>query len=287
MHPIGIFFALVALISWGIGDFFIQRTSRDYGIWPSTFCITAFGAVVLFPFVINHIPAIFSSVKLWSLLVLGLGTLAAGLVTFGALKKGKIAVIEPIMSFELPLTILLAVVLVHENMTNLQMVLVFFVFGGILLLGYKNGMKAKHLLEKGAFLALLAALLQAGVNFVTGLSSQGIGPVETIWFVDTFVAVVCILYFTSTQTWHSLIAHVRKHTRESLAVAVFDNGAWVAYSAATVFIPISLVVTISESYIIITILLGVIINKEKLGKHQWIGVIITLVSVLILASISS
>ncbi len=287
MSILGISFALLALLCWGFGDFFIQKTSRDFGIWPSTFCVTAAGAIILFPFIAKNLPALFASANLWHLLLLGIGTLTVGLVTFDALKTGKIAVVEPIMSFELPLTVLLVVLVLKESMTSLQMLLVAFVFGGILLVGYTGGMKTRHLFEKGALIALLAALLQAFVNFGTGLFSQEIGPVMTIWFVHTFVALVCVIYFTVTQTWHGLVKHVRQHPYESVAVAILDNAAWIFYASATVLIPISLAVTISETYIILTIILGVLINKERLMQHQWLCIILALVSVFILSAISS
>jgi drug/metabolite transporter (DMT)-like permease len=287
MHVLGIIFALFALVSWGIGDFLIQKTSRDYGIWPSIFCVAIFGSVVLFPFVYTKIPFIIDSANIWFMFILGIGTLLAGLATFDSLKQGKIAIVEPILSFELPVTIFLAVILIHEKMSLVQILLVVLIFSGILLLSYNRKAKARHFLEKGALLAVLAALLQAGVNFITGLSSKEIGPVETIWFVDTFVACACLFYFTVTRTWHSVIEHIHQHTYESIGVAVFDNAAWVAYSAATVIIPISLAVTISESYVIVTILLGVILSRERLVKHQWVGVVVTIISVLILSSISS
>lgn len=283
---LGIIFALLALICWGFGDFFIQRTSREFGVWPSTFCITAAGALILFPFVFKSLPTLFSSPTIWLLLALGVGTLIVGLVTFDALKLGKISVIEPIMSFELPLTVLLVVIILRENITSIQTLLIAFVFGGILLVGYTGNAKARHLLEKGALMALLAALLQAGVNIATGFSSQEIGPVETIWFVHTFVAIICVFYFSFTNTWHGLVKHVGQHPYETTAVAILDNAAWVFYAFATTLIPISLAITISESYIILTIILGVIINKEKLLHHQWVGVILSLVAVIILSSIS-
>lgn len=286
MHYLGLLFAFFAFLGWGFWDFLIQRTSRAGGIWASTFCVTAAGAIILFPFVFKSIPTLFGWENFWFLLALGAGTLVVGLVTFAALKAWKIAVIEPIMSFELPLTVLLVVLLIREHISNFQMLLIAFVFGGILLVGYTGGVINRRLFEKGALLALLAALLQAGVNFAVGLSSQSVGPIETIWFAHTFVAYSCIVYFTVTQTWHSFFIHVKQHPYDSFMVAMLDNAAWVFYAAATTFIPISFAVTVSEAYIVLTIILGVLINREKLLVHQWIGVAISLASVLVLSAIS-
>jgi uncharacterized membrane protein len=47
--------------------------------------------------------------------------------------------------------------------------------------------------------------------------------------------------------------------------------------------PISISVAISESYIIIAVLLGYFVNKEKLRKHQIIGLTLAIVSAVYLA----
>jgi len=69
MQPgLGILMILLAIIGWGLGDFFIQKCARKYGDWEPLFAITLFGAIVLFPFVYKDIPAIFSfSSSFWIL----------------------------------------------------------------------------------------------------------------------------------------------------------------------------------------------------------------------------
>lgn len=42
-HYIGILFAFIALISWGFGDFFIQKTTRIIGSWKALFFIGIVG----------------------------------------------------------------------------------------------------------------------------------------------------------------------------------------------------------------------------------------------------
>ncbi len=284
MNSFGIMYALVALVSWGFGDFFIQRTSRDFGIWPSLFCITGAGSIVLLPFVFGEIPLM---VFFWPFLFLVAAlTLVVALLEFKALQIGKLTVIEPILSFELPLTVLLGITLLGEHLTWYQGGLIALVFLGILLVAYSGKIKAHHFWEHGAILALMATVVMAFVNFTTGLASRSVGPVATIWFVHTVIAVCCILYFTYSRSWWSFFHHIRKHPAESVAVALFDNCAWLAYSFAVILIPISLAITISESYIILAVMLGVVFNHERLKKYQWIGIILTLSAVLVLSFIS-
>jgi len=45
MSFIGVILAVVALFSWGFGDFFIQKSARSLGTWQALFLICLFGAI--------------------------------------------------------------------------------------------------------------------------------------------------------------------------------------------------------------------------------------------------
>ena len=66
----------------------------------------------------------------------------------------------------------------------------------------------------------------------------------------------------------------------------FDNAGWLAFAFATTFISISIATTVSESYIILGFLLGVLVNREKLRTHQFLGIILVILSILGLSAIS-
>lgn len=68
--------------------------------------------------------------------------------------------------------------------------------------------------------------------------------------------------------------------------SILDNTAWVAFAFATIFIPISIATTISESYIALAVFLGIFINREKLRPHQMIGVVLALVGVIALSALT-
>jgi drug/metabolite transporter (DMT)-like permease len=51
--------------------------------------------------------------------------------------------------------------------------------------------------------------------------------------------------------------------------------------------PIAIVTALSESYIIIAVILGLSLNKEKIGKHQKVGLAIALISAITLSYFGS
>lgn len=286
MYSYGIIFAIIAMICWAFGDFFIQKTSRQYGVWTSLFSIVFLGAVALFPFAIKDIPVIMNSVHLPILVIFSLATCVVALVGFKAFQVGKMVVVEPIMSFELPLTVMLGVVILKESLTPFQIVLIAVAFLGVLLTSSKNIFRTKISLEQGVFWAMGATLLMAFVNFTTGLASQRVGAIGAIWFMNVLLTIICVVYFSVTRSWVRVIGNIKRHPKESLLVSVFDNGAWLAYSASVIIIPISLAITISEGYIALAMILGVLINKERLSRLQWIGGGMSFIAVIVLAFIS-
>ncbi len=103
---VGIGLAFVAMLCWGIGDFWIQKSTRKVGDLEALFFVTAFGALVLLPFVYRDIPALFaeSSQALMVLGVLCVVLFIAAILDFEALRVGKLAIVEPIWSFEVPVS---------------------------------------------------------------------------------------------------------------------------------------------------------------------------------------
>lgn len=289
MPQIGILFALVALVSWGLGDFFIQKTARIVGSWKALFFIGFLGFLVLFPFVKNDLGSL-QIADILLLTLLGVVVIFAALFDFEALRQGKIAIVEPIIGLELPITVGLGVTLGTDKLTLPQTLLILTTFIGIVLavtLHHTHLHYHKRLIEKGVILAGIGAIGLALTNFLVGFSSQTISPLMTIWFAHTLIAVVCGCYLVIKGELKSLIKDIRRNPKPIIGESIFDNLGWVAYAIATTTIPISIAITISESYIALAVLLGFVVNRERLQSHQIIGVIIAIVSVILLSSIAS
>lgn len=295
MNPtLGLLAAFGAFLSWGIGDFAIQRSARAVGSMAALFGITALGAIVLFPFAAPHLPAVFHSIYLLGLLLLTvLITLFAAVFEFEALKKGKIAVIEPIMCLELVVTVGISIVLLKEKITTVQFLLMGLIFFGILLTVIRHEprhwwdwWRKKRRLERGVLLALLAAITMGVTNVVTGRSSQETNPIAAIWFIHTNLALICLIWFIMNHNARTAMREIRIHWRPVLAESVFDNAAWLSYAAAVTYFPISITNALTEGYIVLASLLGIIFNREHVQTHQGIGMLLTIISAIVLAAIA-
>ena len=283
----GILFALAALLSWGLGDFLIQRSARKFGDWIALLYITAFGSIVLFPFVYRDLVRAWDS-HIVLLLVAGCVILLAALLDFEALRVGKISVIEPIYALEIVVTVVLSMYVIHEKLTLLQILLVGSSIIGIFLVSTKSLHHVKKIhLEKGVWYALFASLGMGAVNFLFGLGARAISPLMINWFTSTFIAIVALVYLISASRLREVIADFRQNKRLIFNVSFFDNLAWIMFSFATLYIPIAIATSVSEGYIALASFLGFYFNREKLAYHQIFGLLLVIISIVALGSITA
>lgn len=193
MPASGLFAAFVALISWGIGDFSVQRAVRGVGSTVALFAISAFGTVVLLPFAWKSIPTIFVSQQAWILLALAAAVMTiAAFFEFRSLQVGKLAVQEPVLSFELVLTVAIGVALLGDRLSMTQLLFAAIVFFGITLTVYQKQHRQwwqRHRgrlhLEPGVLFALAGTVFMTFTNVLTGLGSQAIANgYAAIWFIN-------------------------------------------------------------------------------------------------------
>lgn len=283
-HPVGILFALGAMFGWALGDFSIQRATRAVGTVRALFYISVLGGVGLLPFIWNEfVPSFHDFSGLPILVLAGLLLSFTALANFEGLKKGKLSVVLPMNGIELIVTVGLAVGLGHERYPNAVYGLIFLVFLGLALttmLSVKNLKKIAW--EKGAFWALMGAFGLGASNYTIGLSSRAYSPLFTIWFTSIIIAIFAAFIMLKRGTFARVRQDFKNHFPIIATQSFLDNLAWISYAFATVSIPIGIATTISEGYLALGTLLGVVINKEKLKKHQYFGITVTISGVLAL-----
>lgn len=290
MHILGIIFAFGALLSWGIGDFFIQKSARAVGTWKALFYIGVPGTIILLPFVYQElVHSIALRENLLLLVLAGFITFVAGLFDFEALKQGKIAIVEPILSVELLVTVALSALLAGERLTLTQIILILVVFIGITLTiteHHTHLQYHKRIFEKGAILAGIGAIGMALTNFLVGRSSQATSPLLSLWFVWTFFTIASFIYLSWKGELKTIKQDLQQYSVLLTTQSIFDTLAWFLFASAVRYIPISIATTISEGYVALAVCLGFFINKEKLKYHQTFGAIIVIGSVILLSTIT-
>ncbi|MFA5999577.1 MAG: DMT family transporter [Candidatus Paceibacterota bacterium] len=282
----GILLALIALFSWGLGDFLIEKSTRKFGDWIALFYITTFGSIVLFPFILNDF-VIYFNIHFFLLLLSSFVMLLGALLDFEALKVGKISIVEPIYALEIVVVVFLSIFIINEKLNLLQTLLVIASMIGIFLVSTKSFSHFKNIkTEKGVWYAASAAICMGTATFLFGLSARETSPLFINWFVDIFIMISTLIYLTVNSRLKEIVIDMKENKRLIFSVSFFDNLAWIMFSFATLFIPIAVATTISEGYIAFASFLGVTFNKEKLKYHQIFGFFITFVSIIMLSMIT-
>lgn len=281
----GALFAFTALIAWGVGDFLIQKSTRKFGDWLAIFYIASFSVVALLPFVYKDLGQLFHNGRsLIFLLGVSVVILFAALFDFEALKRGKLSIIEPINALELPVAVALATFILGEPISVQQTIFIAVLIAGIALLSIKSFHNLKKIhLERGVRFAFVATLAMGTTNFLFGVGGRAIGPLMINWFTDLFLTIVVLGYLIYKAKLRDINNDWKRNKKLILGVAVLDNTAWIAYTYSMLYIPIAISTGISESYIALSAILGLTLNKEKLKSHQWAGFGACIVAAIFLA----
>lgn len=281
---IGLIYAFAAMLCWGVGDFLIQKSTRKIGDWETLFFIAVIGILMTTPFVLNDMAHLTTR----NIIILGgisLLSVAAFLLDFESLKKGKLAIVEPILTIEAPAAALLAFMILGETVTLGQGILIAILLSGIIMVSLKkHHLNAKSYIEKGAFFAIGAAMLMGATNFFIGYGSRITDPILMVWFTAVVTAIACGSYLVFNNRTMGAMKDFRKHWKLILAEAIPDNGAWIFYALALNLSPIIIATAITESYVVLAAILGITISDERLLKHQKIGLVVSVLAAIVLAA---
>ncbi len=288
MNVVGLIFAFIALISWAAGDFLIQRVTRKSGTIKTLFFIAAVGTIVLAPWAIPHLNELFFGNNLVLLILAVCITFFAAVFDFDALHDGKLAVVEPVLGLELPIIVLLSMVFRGESLGLFQILAIVVIFIGITLTVTERKLRWHHkiIFEKGFIYAGVGAVGMGLSSFLYCVGSQESSALLTVWFIHAIIAIVCLIILLRRRVFLTVFSDLKKFPIAILLMAAADNAAWLAYGSASTYIPISIATAISESYIALALILGVVVNKEKFHKHQYLGAVFAIIGLVTLSLIS-
>ncbi len=284
---IGILCAIWSLFSRWIGDFLIQRSSRKIGDWETLLVVSLSATILLFPFIFHDLPLIFIPQNIVILSAVAAIFLIMSLLNFESLKRGKISVVEPIFTLEVPVAIFLSFTFLHETISLQQAVLIIVVMSWLILISLKpHHLNKRSWLEAWVLLAFAAAIFEWASNFIVGFSSRINDPLLTIWILSIVSTIISLIYLMRYHTFKSLRDTISLHKKLLTWLSILDNAGWIFFAFAVTMVPIAIATPLSEGYIALASLLGLLINKEKLRPYQKIWFILALLAAGVLAFMS-
>lgn len=219
----------------------------------------------------------------WTFLILsGLATGASWLCYFKALQLGDINKVVPIDKSSVILTILLAFIFLHEEITTAKAIGVVLIGLGTFLMIEKK-VPTKNTKSRSWILFAFGSAIFASLTSI--LAKVGITDVESNLGTAIRTAVVLIMSWLMvfiTKRQNALKSVSRKELLFISLSGIATGGSWLCYYKAIQDGPASVVVPIDKLSIVVTVLFSYIVFKEKLSKKALAGLLMIVAGTLIM-----
>lgn len=224
------------------------------------------------------------SARSWTFLVLsGLATGASWLCYFRALQLGDINKVVPIDKSSVILTILLAFIILREEITVAKGAGVVLVGAGTFLMIEKKDVTENKSAKKSWILYAAGSAVFASLTSILG--KIGISEVESNLGTAIRTAVVLIMAWVMVFVTGKKKSVKNVPKKELLFIGLSGlatGGSWLCYYKALQDGPASVVVPIDKLSIVVTVVFSYIVFKEKLSKKSLIGLLLIIAGTLIM-----
>jgi drug/metabolite transporter (DMT)-like permease len=284
----GILLGLLSAFSFGTADYLAGRASRKTGIFSTLYFMQLVGLIFLTLAmtwsgqwsrltVEAHADL---SASLWMALdVIGILCLYQGLVT------GKVFIVAPIASSFSVVTVILALVS-GERIEPARLAAIFLTLAGVILTTLvlspppgMNGTGTK--LAKGAVWAILAALFLGTAFFGLRYPQQSLGGLATVW-IGRLQATILLPIILACLKKRIGLPDI-KSVGLVIMIGILDAAALVSYNLGLGREDTSIIITAASLFAVVTLLWGVLLDREKPAWNQWVGISCTFVGICIIS----
>lgn len=224
------------------------------------------------------------SARSWIFLVLsGLATGASWLCYFRALQLGDINKVVPIDKSSVILTILLAFIILQEEITIAKGAGVVLVGAGTFLMIEKKDVAEKKSAKKSWILYAAGSAVFASLTSILG--KIGISEVESNLGTAIRTVVVLVMAWVMVLVTGKTGSVKSVPKKELLFIGLSGlatGGSWLCYYKALQDGPASIVVPVDKLSIVVTVVFSYIVFKEKLSKKALIGLLLIIAGTLIM-----
>lgn len=220
------------------------------------------------------------------LVLSGLATGASWLCYFHALQKGDINKIVPIDKSSTILTILLALIFLHEGLTPVKGVCVVLIGAGTMLMITRKEDSGDAKLDNGKEWLIYAVLSAVFASLTAILGKIGISGIDSNLgtAVRTTVVIVMAWFMVFLKGKQKELHGIEKKELGFIALSGLSTGAsWLCYYRALQDGPTSVVVPIDKLSILVTIAFSWVVFKEKLTKKAALGLLCILAGTIMMA----
>ncbi len=262
----------------------IRKTDSNVATAIRTIVVLIFSWIMVFLVgAQSEIGALSTKTRIF-LILSGLATGASWLCYFRALQLGDVNKVVPIDKSSTILTILLAFLFLHEEITGLKLVCVILIGAGtFLMITKKENADAGEKSGKSWLLyAVLSAVFAAATSILGKVGMQGISSNLGTAIRTAVVLIMAwiVVFVTGKQ---GTIKNIEKRELAFICLSGIATGAsWLCYYRALQDGLASVVVPIDKLSILVSIAFSYLVFHEKLGKKALFGLVLIVAGTLLM-----
>jgi drug/metabolite transporter (DMT)-like permease len=283
----GVIFGVVSALCWGLGDYFITLLTRRLGTSRALLFIQILSLCAWIGFLVARPRGLSGDWTLWALLVATGVCHVAGLAfVYRAFEIGTLSIVSPISAGFAVVTALLALATGERPPLSTLVGALVLILGVVLATRSASSATRTAPTLAGVPEAIVSALgfgtmfwlfyfhVQPRLGY--GWPLVGIKTMAVAWSLFTVLA-------SEDRKKTVSVSAGLKAVLLAVAAAGADTAAWLAYIRGTETTYATVVTALASLFSVVTILLAALFLRERLARHQWAGVGLILLGILLVS----
>ncbi len=202
-----------------------------------------------------------------------------GFVLTFTYKNGDISTLYPIVRGSgIGGAVLLSLIILHEQLTNVSGFGVFLVIAGIAILSYKRNRKATS--PKGIFLALVCGSLIMSYTIFDKLLVEEIHPIPVL-AASQIISVLIFMPYVAVTRRTEMRTTLKTLMKPVVFISVIATSSYLIILYVMQVAPVSRIVAVREASVVFGALVGYTILKEHFSKTRLIGVVLVMLGIIL------
>jgi drug/metabolite transporter (DMT)-like permease len=273
---VAVLLAAVCAVAWGSMEVLLLRSAKEIGALRLNLWLMVVGGLLIAPVVVLSGP-VPSPDDLPIAVAPALVGLAASTTYMMALRDGMLSLVSPTVATSGGLGAVLAVVVLGERLTPVQIGGLTAAVAGVVL-ATSRGRRGS---ARGMGWAIAAALLFGLYTVTLAVASERLGPVWAVvaYRITGLVVLGAFFAVRRVSPWLDPVSF----RRVSMA-AILETVGFVAFTVALTIGPVAVVSVIMAQFSTVAVVLATVVLRERLLSHQWVGVVMMLTATAVLGA---
>ncbi len=276
------FWGAASALNLGTADFMARYSSRAIGHASALLAMLATGVLLLSLWMVVVQPPLVWDLSGWHLLLInGIATTVMTLLLYKGLARGPISVVAPIVASHPVLVVTIAVAL-GARPSAIDWAAMAVTIIGVVIVAQAGQEQAEDNPERGAKLRGTIAISIGSMLAYAVLVSAGqqavpiYGELQTLW-IGRIISLIALMAFMAASRQRPVLP--MRWWPFLAAQGTLDAGGYLALFAGSAEPGAEIVAVIASTFGVITVLLALVILRERVGALQWLGIVLTFIGV--------